>query len=151
MKSSSMANILSAIFLLLFSDYMVAEASAGESSKACQNDRVSPIIAVIKNLDDSDLKILQKGDGVVHVLWDEVPVTNLMCMNGRGRISFARSIDFQFKGGNFIAVTKAYGDESAAFVQVVFEPQKTTGDFFLRNIDGWKVRQRFLWDSRGAR
>lgn len=151
MRSSSMANILGSIFLLFFSGYMMAEALAGEFSKACQNDRVSPIIAVIKSLDDSDLRILQEGDGVIHVLWDEVPVRNLMCTNSRGSISFARSIDFQFGGGNFIAVTKAYGDDSAAFVQVVFEPQKTTGDFFLRNIDGWKVRQRFLWDSRGAR
>ena len=88
------------------------------------------------------------------IIWEHAPASLQSCMNDDFGFRVGSSASFGYKLDETVLIaTKMYYDQDAAFVELDFwqpnnlrwpEGQGKTGDFFLRNKNGWKVEQRAL-------
>lgn len=84
------------------------------------------------------------------VIWDNAPSNARSCMIARQDFTIAKSSAlYDGKTTQYVVVTKMYYDDSAAFVELMLLPTGKSGDFFLRNMGGWKVAQKQLWETKG--
>jgi len=91
---------------------------------------------------------LAGGEDLV-LIWDDMPSNTKQCKAGEHSFLFTKTSELPVKNRNrYIAVTKMYYDEDAAFVELMLYPTGMNAEFFLRNNSGWKVVQRDLWESR---
>lgn len=126
-----------------------AKDSVSEKAR-CDSPHLNILFVVLNDAELGEYSASYLGDRRdLTVIWDDAPMSVSVCESDGNAFTVAKSsVLYGKKVSRYVVVTKMYYDDDAAFVELMLFPTGKNGDFFLRNVGGWRIVQRKLWETK---